>query len=249
MRDGTTNDPIEPVETPDPASAGAAESADRPAEPEYPIDRIRARLGRTLGGRPPAVYLVILAGAATLILLLVIVWISATGGGNDERPFCTAIASDSARDAILAGSVKRIDVLVDGDKPLESLTGINLEFANGTCRTTEQGADARSNLYMILGAVDLYNNYADQRVRIHYQSQTIQPELLSTSTPTPTPTPPATEAPATPIAIPTLPPTPEPTATATATATLTPTPTRTATSAATSTATHRSTPFGGTPSR
>ena len=209
------------------------QDAPPPVEPEeYPVDRLKSRLGGVLAGRPLAVYLVLMAGAATLIILLIIVWISATGSTNQERPICTTITISDARNAVLAGHVRRIAVLVDADKPADTLTGINLDFDDGSCRATIQGADHRDELYLVLGAVTYYNNFAENRVRVEYQKQVVQPELLSTSTPTPTATEPSkeTETPtSSPAAEGTALPTVEPTETVTlvtepsATATLTPT--------------------------
>jgi hypothetical protein len=164
-------------------------------EGEYPVDRLRQRFSQTVGNRPIMVYLVLVAGAATLVLLLAIVWISATGGGPDERPICTAISTSEAEQAILGGQVSRINVLVDRDEPLQTLSGIVLEMTDGACRQPAQGADARNDLYQLLGVVELYNNFGEQRIRVHYQRQEIQAELLVTSTPTPAATMPITETP------------------------------------------------------
>ncbi len=182
MPDGTDNQ-----------STGPAGAAPPPVKPEFPVDRLRARIGGVLAGRPLAVYLVLIAGAATLIILLVIVWFSATGGTNETRPICTTISVPDARSAVLAGHVQRVWVLVDADRPADTLTGINLDLDDGSCRATIQGADHRDELYLVLGAVTYYNNYAENRVRIQYQKQTIQPELLSTSTATSIATLPPTE--------------------------------------------------------
>ena len=160
---------------------------------EFPVDRLKARMNDSLSGRPMTVYLVLFAGAATLLLLLAVVWISATGGGDKEEPICTEIAPADARVAVLAGQVERINVLVDKDNPTESLTGIQLRLADDTCRQTPQGADIRDALYSVIGAVDLYNNYSDSTISVHYQGQTIQSELLATSTPVLTETPLPTE--------------------------------------------------------
>jgi len=73
------------------------------------------------------------------------------------------------------------------------LTGVVLELNDGTCRQTPQGADVRNELYMLLGVVEFYNNFGEERVRIHYQTQNIEQNLLVTSTPTPEPTLPPTE--------------------------------------------------------
>ena len=200
-------DAIEPEATP----AGDDE--------QYPVDRLRARVSDSLGDRPFTVYLVLFAGAATLLLLLAVVWISATNDGNENNPFCTEISPADARAAVLAGEVERVNILVDEDRPTDSLTGIQLNFADATCRQTPQGADIRDQLYSIIGAVGLYNNFSDTRIQVEYQEQEIQPELLATSTPTVLATDTATVAPpteeASPI-VPTatgLPPTETPTAT------------------------------------
>jgi hypothetical protein len=193
---------------------------------EYPVDRLRSRLNESLGGRPLTVYLVLFAGAATLLLLLAVVWISAQGGGEKDELICTEIAPADARAAVLGGQVQRINILVDKDDPMQSLTGVQLRFTDGSCRQTPQGAALRDELFSIIGAVNLYNEYSDSSIRIHYQSQNIQLELLITPTPTTipteTPSPTVTTEP-TATAEPTSPPTPSPTHTPAPTHTAAPT--------------------------
>lgn len=197
-------------------------------EEEFPVDRLRSRVNESLAGRPLTVYLVLFAGAATLLLLLAVVWISATGGGDQEELICTEIQPADARAAIFAGQVERVNILVDKDDPIRSLTGVQLRYTDGSCRQTPQGAGVRDELLGIIGAVDLYNNYSDTGIRKHYQSQDIESELLATSTATPTvtvaptetntpPVPTATIVP--PTASPTMTPTTIPTQASTATAT------------------------------
>lgn len=161
-----------------------------PAEPdEYPVDRLRRRLRRRMGGRPLMVYIVLFAGAATLLLLLAVVWISATNNDGDEAEICTEIAPGEAEAAVLDGQVRRIRVLVDQDQPVDTLTLIELEFMDDACRRTPQGADTRPELFRVLGAVELYNHFNDEAgVKITYTQQDIQRELLATSTPVPTET-------------------------------------------------------------
>jgi cell division septation protein DedD len=192
-------------------------------EEEYPVDRLRSRFNESLGGRPLTVYLVLFAGAAMLLLLLGVVWISATGGGDKDELICTEIAPQDARDAVLAGQVRRVNVLVDKDRPIESLTGIQLRFADDSCRQTPQGADIRNDLFVVIGAVDLYNNFQDDTIRVHYQSQEIETELLSTSTATPAPTATSTTAPATSTAAAATATQPAPTATPVSSPTASPT--------------------------
>jgi hypothetical protein len=164
----------------------ATEPEDGPLvdDEQYPVDRLRARVSDSLGDRPFTVYLVLFAGAATLLLLLAVVWISATNDGDGNDPFCTEISPADARSAVLAGEVERVNILVDDDRPTDSLTGIQLSFADETCRQTPQGADIRDQLYSIIGAVGLYNNFSDTSIDVRYQEQEIQPELLATSIPT-----------------------------------------------------------------
>jgi hypothetical protein len=196
---------------------------------EYPVDRLKARMNQSLAGRPFTVYLVLFAGAATLLLLLLVVWISATGGGDEaDQQICTEIAPADARAAVLAGQIQQVNILVDKQHPTESLTGIQLRMTDKTCRQTPQGADIRADLFSVIGAVELYNNYSDNSIRIHFQSQNIESELLATSTatavPTTPPTVPASEPAASPSDSPTLVPEPVATATPTPTATTVPRP-------------------------
>ena len=184
---------------------------------EFPVDRLKrrlkGRLGRRMGGRPLMVYVVLFAGAATLLLLLAVVWISATNNDGDDAEICTEIAPLEAQAEILDGQVRRIRVLVDPDQPVETLTGIVLEFVNDACRQTPQGADIRTELFSVLGAVELYNQFNEEGgVRITYTQQDIQRELLATSTPVPTET--ATTVPASPTVL--VVDLPDPTATAAA---------------------------------
>lgn len=155
---------------------------------EFPVDRLKSRVNESLNKRPLTVYLVLFAGAATLLLLLGVVWISSRSGGKQQELICTEIAPSDARTAILGSQVERINVLVDSENPVESLTGIQMRFIDGTCRQTPQGADLRAELFSIIGAVDLMNHYGGINVEVHYQAQNIEPELLASSTPTPPPT-------------------------------------------------------------
>ena len=99
---------------------------------EYPVDRLRSRLNDSFGDRPLTVYLVLFAGAATLMLLLGIVWFSATGDGDEDELICTEIAPKDARAAVLAGQIERVNILVDQDDPINTLTGVQLRFTDGT---------------------------------------------------------------------------------------------------------------------
>jgi hypothetical protein len=210
-------------------------------EREYPVDRLRRRFSSSLGGRPLMVYLVLFAGAAVLLILLVIVWISATGDGEEQPPPCFDITSDEAKTSILGGTVERVEIFLDRQRPELGPSVIRLQLTDGTCRELPKGADNVNQAYLIVGFVDVYNNTHEERVRISYRRTDVLPEFLVTSTPTatiaptatettvptetlvptetPTQEPAATETPATPEAsgIPTDTPTLEPTATVTVT--------------------------------
>jgi len=233
-----------PPSPPSPPSAEQMQPLpDEPIAPDEPDELISRRLNRTIAGRPLIVYLVLFAGGATLLLLLAIVWISATRDDDDRSKFCAPITTQEAQQVILGGQVERMIVLVDEENPLTGLTGMRLELTDESCREPQQGADARDDLYQIIGAAEFFNTFGEQRVRITYQRQEIQAALLSTSTSTPTATLPPTETP-TPSQTPLVTPTATPTATATTSpepATPVPTETDTATAMATETATETAT--------
>jgi hypothetical protein len=164
-------------------------------EREYPADRLRRRLQTRFGGRPLMVYLVLFAGAAVLLLLLGIVWLSATGGGGEERPPCFDISADEARQAILAGSVDRIEIFVDRNQFDLGPSVVRLDLSDDTCRELPKGADNALAAYQIVGVAEVYNNTHGERIRLTYHRTDVLPEFLVTSTPTPTITPTPTETP------------------------------------------------------
>jgi len=175
------------------------EGPENPLPSGEPPDRMRDYLDRRIGGRPLMVYLVLFAGAATLFLLLIIVWISATGGGESEQPICLDIAKQDAINQVYAGSVKRVNVLIDEANPALGPFALQLDMSDGSCRKLPQGADNQSGMLELLGAVEFSNTIGDQRVRTNYQRKQVPAELMLTSTPTLVPTVPgaivATEAP------------------------------------------------------
>lgn len=162
-----------------------------PAEPEGS----GGFLDRRVGGRPLIVYLALAAGMAVLGLLLVVVWMSATNGGETQQPPCLDITPIEAEQAILAGEVEQVDVLVDKTDPVDSLTLIQAKMTDGSCRKLPEGADNRDALYMVLGVVTHVNETSDQHVRINYITQEVPGNLLATSTATPTQTAVPTESP------------------------------------------------------
>jgi hypothetical protein len=202
-----------------------AETPDEQAVDGSPSDDTRSRLEQMLGERPVMVYVVLFAGAAALLILLIIVWISATGGDNKQPTICLDIPAQEGQALIEEGKVTRVDIIADRQQPLAGPILVQLALTDNTCRKLPQGADNQAGLYQVIGFVEHYNNYADQRIRVHNGVEdlptallvTVTPTPIATSTPTVTPTatataaPTATERPASPTPIP-------PTATATATA-------------------------------
>jgi hypothetical protein len=180
-----------------------AETPDEQAADVSPSDDTRSRLEQLLGERPVMVYVVLFAGSAVLLILLIIVWISATGGDNKQPTICLDIPAPEGQNLIEEGKVTRIDIIADREQPLAGPILIQLELSDNTCRKLPQGADNQAGLYQVIGFVEHYNNYADQRIRVHNGVEDLPTALLVTATPTPSAT-----------ATPTV----TPTATATATA-------------------------------
>jgi hypothetical protein len=135
------------------------------------------------------VYLVLFAGAAVLLILLVIVWVSATGDNNEQPPPCFDITVADAQTAIRDGTVERVEIFLDQERPELGPSVIRLNLTDGTCRELPKGADNVDQAYVIVGFVEVYNSTHEERVRISYRRTDVLPELLVTSTPTPTITP------------------------------------------------------------
>jgi len=193
-----------------------------PADTEMPKDDgAFSAMQRRLDGKPVLIYGTLIGGAIALLLLLMIVWLSNRDSGSQVN-LCLDTTVAEAQQTIIEGGVRRIDVLIDAEQPVEGLTAIQLELEDGECRKLPEGADNRAALLQILGLVELYNQEGDGNVRVEYQRETIPPNLLVTSTPVRTETPATEEAspiPATPVPV-------LDTATATRTSEPTRTPTR-----------------------
>ncbi|MCC6945782.1 MAG: hypothetical protein IT335_14475, partial [Thermomicrobiales bacterium] len=167
------------------------------------------------------------------------VWLSSRNDGGGRLPLCLDITAERAAEAVLAGEVEQVDVLLDQEDPLKGLTAIQLQLADGECRRLPEGADNRDGLYQLLGAVSLYNAAGGgQRIDVDYLRQEVPAGLLGTSTPEPSPTaePSATAEPS---------PTAEPSATVAPSATSSPTSTPTTAATATTTTRPEPTPATG----
>lgn len=192
----------------------------------------RASIQQRLEGKPLLIYGTLLGGALALLLLLMVVWLSTRNDGSKVK-LCLDTTVADAQTAILDGSVRRVDVLLDDETPVEGLTAIQLELEGGECRKLPEGADNRDQLLQVLGLVELYNQQGEGNIRVEYQRESVPPNLLVTSTPIPT----LTSIPPTRVASPVTgtpkpiepSPTPAPSETPLPTATVTTLPTRTPT--------------------
>lgn len=162
-----------------------------PSEPEE--DSAFASVQRRLEGKPVLIYGTLIAGALVLLLLLMIVWLSTRDNGSKVN-LCLDTTVAEAEAAIVEGGVRRVDVLIDAERPMEGPTAIQLELEDGECRKLPEGADNRAALLQVLGLIELYNQEGEGNIRVEYQRESIPPNLLVTSTPIPTLTPPTAEA-------------------------------------------------------
>ncbi|MGB3329478.1 MAG: hypothetical protein WBA46_11020 [Thermomicrobiales bacterium] len=225
--------------TPPPADDASEPSSSvvEAAEPTQPAPTDsgppRGRRTSTEGNRSRSLYAVLGIGVASLLVLLGIIYFSATKRENPEQPICTAVATDAAEQAILAGEVHRIVVNYDNqiDAPTDPQWGpvlARVDYVDGSCGNLPQGLVAKEEMARILGTAYLYNQITTQtQVEIILRgTDSLNPALLQLPTATPTATPRVTPTPATPVVI-VVTATAEPTATPTETPTASPSPTTT----------------------
>src|SRR5919108_660493 len=74
---------------------------------------------------------------------------------------CLDTTVAQAESAIMNGQVRRVDVLIDEERPVEGLTAIQLELQDGECSKLPEGADNRASLLQVLGLIELYNQEGD----------------------------------------------------------------------------------------
>jgi hypothetical protein len=186
---------------------------------EGPLSAVQRRLD----GKPVLIYGTLISGAVVLLLLLMIVWLSTRDNGSPVN-LCLDTTVPEAQTAILEGGVRRADVLIDAEQPMQGLTKIQIELQDGECRTLPEGADNRGQLLQVLGLIELYNQEGDGNIRVEYQREDVPPQLLVTSTAIPTlsPTRQASPLAGTPLPVLGRSPTPSPTATAMPSPTRTP---------------------------
>ncbi len=189
----------------------AEEPQSTPAEPKD--DGAFSSVQKRLEGKPVLIYGTLVGGAVALLLLLMIVWLSTRESGSPVN-LCLDTNVSEAQAAILDGGVRRADVLIDAQQPMQGLTAIQLELEDGECRKLPEGADNRDDLLQVLGLIELYNQEGDGNVRVEYQREDVPANLLVTSTaiptitPTSSPTKPASPVVGTPVPVPSSTPTP-----------------------------------------
>ena len=172
-----------------------ATPADGDAPTPEPTDEgTLSSVQRRLEGKPVLIYGTLIAGAVVLLLLLMVVWLSTRNSGSPVN-LCLDTNVAEAQAAILEGGVRRADVLIDAEHPMQGLTAIQLELEDGECRKLPEGADNRGQLLQVLGLIELYNQEGDGNVRVEYQREEVPANLLLTSTPIPTITPTAEASP------------------------------------------------------
>lgn len=209
----------------DPDAPQSTPPADNPDSSIPADDGAFSSMQRRLEGKPMLIYGTLIGGALALLFLLMVVWLSTRDSGSKVN-LCLDTTVAEAQSAILDGGVRRADVLIDAEQPMQGLTAIQLQLENGECRKLPEGADNRGQLLQVLGLIELYNQEGDGNVRVEYQREAVPVNLLMTSTPIPTLTTPTEQASplaGTPVPVPVKSPTPQPTETATPTATLVPT--------------------------
>lgn len=208
----------------------AEEPQSTPAEPKD--DGTFSSFQKRFEGKPVLIYGTLVGGAVALLLLLMIVWLSTRESGSPVN-LCLDTNVSEAQAAILDGGVRRADVLIDAQQPMQGLTAIQLELEDGECRKLPEGADNRDDLLQVLGLIELYNQEGDGNVRVEYQREDVPANLLVTSTaiptitPTSSPTKPASPVVGTPVPVASSTPIPSPTRTATPSPTATVSPTAT----------------------
>lgn len=222
--------PTPPSEVPD-ASSSIVEAVE-PADPALADDGGGGGTQQPdgAGNRSRSLYVVLGIGVVSLLVLLGIIYFSATKRENPEQPICTAVSTDAAEQAILAGQVQRI--VVNYDDQVEDTSDARwgpvlarVDYADGSCGNLPQGIVARDEMTRILGVAYFYNQLTtEKQVEISLRgTDTLNPALLTVPTATPTQTPELTPTPATPVIV-VVTATPEPTSTSTEIPTETPSP-------------------------
>ncbi|MGC4105050.1 MAG: hypothetical protein QM753_01690 [Thermomicrobiales bacterium] len=223
MTDDTKATPTPPDDARDtPSSVVEANEQTAPASADVTAGRRRASSAE--GNRSRSLYAVLGIGVASLLVLLGIIYFSATKRENPEQPICTAVTTDAAEHAILAGEVHRIVVNYDNqiESPTDSQWGpvlARVDYADGSCGNLPQGLVAKEEMARILGVAYLYNQITTEtQVEIVLRgTDALNPALLVLPTATPTEGPVETPTPATPASpiIIVITATPEPTSTPT----------------------------------
>ncbi|MEJ7839979.1 MAG: hypothetical protein WKF81_14290 [Thermomicrobiales bacterium] len=175
------------------------------------------------GGRPLAVYGVLVVGVATLLILLAVIYFSSGDRDRPDQPTCINMTSTEAIDAVYNDRVATLTLNYDamGDPTSGERYGpvlAKVDFVDGQCGNLPQGIENLGQVYELIGVIQFFNETTERsRIEIRNEgSETLAESLYFTPTAIPTETPIATETPLpteTPAATeePPLDPTPEPT--------------------------------------
>ena len=195
----------------DPDAPQATPADDDAPTPEPTDEGTLSSVQRRLEGKPVLIYGTLIAGAVVLLLLLMVVWLSTRNSGSPVN-LCLDTNVAEAQAAILEGGVRRADVLIDAEQPMQGLTAIQLELEDGECRKLPEGADNRGQLLQVLGLIELYNQEGDGNVRVEYQREEVPANLSAHLHPIPTITPTAEASPLVGTPLPVMSSSPTPTA-------------------------------------
>lgn len=177
-----------------PAGPTAADGEERglaldEAEPPATLDRARAAVEGALGGRPLGAWAVLAAGGLVLLILLVIVVATTRDGDGDGRPVCVQASADAIAEAVEAGNVERLRVSIPRGEPAVSSVAVDVDLADGTCRTLPQGGEGLEERERVVGLAYLFNQAGGDQRRIAIDvSQIDVPEDAVGSEPTLPPT-------------------------------------------------------------
>ena len=133
----------------DPDAPQSTPPADNPDSSIPADDGAFSSMQRRLEGKPMLIYGTLIGGALALLFLLMVVWLSTRDSGSKVN-LCLDTTVAEAQSAILDGGVRRADVLIDAEQPMQGLTAIQLQLENGECRKLPEGADNRGQLLQVL---------------------------------------------------------------------------------------------------
>jgi hypothetical protein len=155
-----------------------------------PLDRARQRIERVTGGRPVTAITVLVTAALVLVALFIIIIV--TGDESEPSPSvpCIMIELPGALDAIVNGEVAAIRATSPRGDVSSLAVAVEMDMADGTCRTMSQEPTAVEDRVAVLGAAMVYNHQTEQhQIEITLSVADLPPTATPTSEPTVTPLP------------------------------------------------------------